>query len=178
VAVHRDGSIWCGTETGDLLRLAADGDSVERIGGTGGFLIGIAFDSAGNCFACDLRHAAIFRWDAGWHTSKRLTLPDNITLVPLPAKCPELNPQENVWEFMRDNWLSNRIFTSYENIVDHCCHACNKLAIRTLRRNGQNICRMMSAFENPVRRSDARLMGPAQTGETDDACDGDGEGDR
>ncbi|WP_421914240.1 SMP-30/gluconolactonase/LRE family protein [Mesorhizobium sp.] len=64
VAVHRDGSIWCGTETGDLLRLAADGGSVERMGGTDGFLLGIAFDSAGNCFACDLRHAAIFRWDA------------------------------------------------------------------------------------------------------------------
>ncbi|MER8947516.1 SMP-30/gluconolactonase/LRE family protein [Mesorhizobium sp. M0959] len=64
VAIHRDGSIWCGTETGDLLRLAADGGSVERMGGTDGFLLGIAFDSAGNCFACDLRHAAIFRWDA------------------------------------------------------------------------------------------------------------------
>lgn len=64
VAIHRDGSIWCGTETGDLLRLAADGGSVERMGGTEGFLLGIAFDSAGNCFACDLRHSAIFRWDA------------------------------------------------------------------------------------------------------------------
>ncbi|MER9245145.1 SMP-30/gluconolactonase/LRE family protein [Mesorhizobium sp. M0590] len=64
VAIHRDGSIWCGTETGDLLRLAADGGSVERMGGTDGFLLGIAFDSAGNCFACDLRHSAIFRWDA------------------------------------------------------------------------------------------------------------------
>lgn len=64
VAIHRDGSIWCGTETGDLLRLAADGGSVERMGGTDGFLLGIAFDSAGNCFACDLRHAAIFRWAA------------------------------------------------------------------------------------------------------------------
>lgn len=61
VAIHPDGSIWCGTETGDLLRLAADGSAVERMGGTGGFLLGIAFDSAGNCFACDLRHAAVFR---------------------------------------------------------------------------------------------------------------------
>ncbi|MFI0847097.1 SMP-30/gluconolactonase/LRE family protein [Mesorhizobium sp. IMUNJ 23232] len=64
VAVHSDGSIWCGTETGDLLRLAADASSVERMGATGGFLLGIAFDSAGNCFACDLRHATIFRRDA------------------------------------------------------------------------------------------------------------------
>ncbi len=67
VAVHADGSIWCGNEVGELLRIAADGSAVERIGGTDGFLLGIAFDSAGNCFACDLRHAAIFRWDARSH---------------------------------------------------------------------------------------------------------------
>ena len=64
VAVHADGSIWCGTENGDLLRLTADGGSLERKGGTDGFLLGIAFDRAGNCFACDLKHAAIFRWEA------------------------------------------------------------------------------------------------------------------
>jgi hypothetical protein len=33
-------------------------------------------------------------------------VPPNITLIPLPEKCPELNPQENVWQFLRDNWLS------------------------------------------------------------------------
>ena len=43
---------------------------------------------------------------AGWHTSPKLDVPENLTLLPLPAKCPELNPVENVWEFMRDNWLS------------------------------------------------------------------------
>jgi len=50
------------------------------------------------------------------------------TIVPLPPKCPELNPIENVWQFMRQNWLSNRVFQSYTNILDHCCHAWNKLA--------------------------------------------------
>ena len=59
--------------------------------------------------------------------SERLVVPANITIMALPAKCPELNPQENVWEFMRDNWLSNRVFTSYDNLVDHCCAAWNKL---------------------------------------------------
>lgn len=44
-------------------------------------------------------------------------------IVALPAKCPELNPVENIWQFMLDNWLSNRVFTSYDNIVDHCCEA-------------------------------------------------------
>ena len=32
-------------------------------------------------------------------------IPANLTLVPLPAKAPELNPMENVWQFVRDNWL-------------------------------------------------------------------------
>ena len=40
---------------------------------------------------------------------------------------PQLYPQENIWQFMRDNWLSNRVFGSYDEIVDHCCHAWNKL---------------------------------------------------
>jgi hypothetical protein len=42
-------------------------------------------------------------------------------------RCPALNPQENVWQFLRDNWLSNRAFKSYEDILDHCCYAWNKL---------------------------------------------------
>ncbi len=77
------------------------------------------------------RHAALLLDQAGWHTSAKLDVPPNITIVPLPAKCPELNPQENVWQFRRDNWrdnwLSNRVFTSYENLADHCCNAWNKL---------------------------------------------------
>ena len=51
----------------------------------------------------------------------------NISIVAIPSKSPELNPQENVWQFMRDNWLSNRVFGSYDEIVDHCCDAWNKL---------------------------------------------------
>ena len=72
-------------------------------------------------------HAALLVDQAGWHLSGRLIVPPNITLIPLPAKCPELNPQENVWQFMRENWLSNRIFKSFDDIVDHCCDAWNKL---------------------------------------------------
>jgi hypothetical protein len=46
---------------------------------------------------------------AGWHGSAELVVPPNITLMPLPPRCPELNPVENVWQFMRDNWLSIRL---------------------------------------------------------------------
>jgi DDE superfamily endonuclease len=72
-------------------------------------------------------HAVLLVDQAGWHLSERLVVPSNITLMPLPAKCPELNPVENIWQFLRDNWLSNRIFHSERDIVDHCCYAWNKL---------------------------------------------------
>jgi DDE superfamily endonuclease len=68
-------------------------------------------------------HAALLVDQAGWHLSGRLIVP-NITMVPF---CPELNPEENVWQFMRDNWLSNRLFISFDDIVDHCCEVWNKL---------------------------------------------------
>jgi hypothetical protein len=45
----------------------------------------------------------------------------------LPPRAPELNGQENIWQFMRQNWLSNRIFKSFDDIVDRCCYAWNTL---------------------------------------------------
>ena len=72
-------------------------------------------------------HAIVLLDQAGWHQSKKLVIPANITLVPLPAKAPELNPMENVWQFLRDNWLSNRVFASYIDILDHACAAWTKL---------------------------------------------------
>src|SRR5262245_43283618 len=50
-----------------------------------------------------------------------------VSLVPLPPRAPELTGQENIWQFMRQNWLSNRIFKSFDDIVDHCCYAWNTL---------------------------------------------------
>ena len=35
--------------------------------------------------------------------SKALVVPDNIALLPLPPRSPELNPVENVWQYLRDN---------------------------------------------------------------------------
>ena len=72
-------------------------------------------------------HAVLLVDQAGWHLSSALVVPPNITIIALPPKCPELNPVENVWQFMRENWLSNRVFKSYDDLVDHCCQAWNKL---------------------------------------------------
>ena len=72
-------------------------------------------------------HAILLLDQAGRHTSDKLDVPANITLMPLPPYAPELNPVENIWQFIRANWLSNRVFSSYDDIVDHCCYAWNKL---------------------------------------------------
>ena len=72
-------------------------------------------------------HAIIILDQAGWHGAKQLKVPHNISLLPLPPRSPELNSQENIWQFMRQNWLSNRVFKSFDDIVDHCCYAWNTL---------------------------------------------------
>jgi transposase len=73
------------------------------------------------------RHAVLLLDQAGGHLSGDVAVPDNITLLPLPPKCPELNVMENVWRFMRDNWLSNRILQDHDDIVAHSCHHWNRL---------------------------------------------------
>jgi putative transposase len=57
-------------------------------------------------------HAILLLDQAGWHGAKALKVPNNISLLQLPPRAPELNGQENIWQFMRQNWLSNRIFQS------------------------------------------------------------------
>ena len=75
-------------------------------------------------------HAVVILDQAGWHMSKALVVPDNITLLPLPPRSPELNPVENIWQYLRENWLSNRIFRGYEDILALCCDAWNRLTNR------------------------------------------------
>jgi len=73
-------------------------------------------------------HAVVVLDGAGWHqTGGRLRVPDNITLMPLPPYCPELNPVENVWAYLRQNDFSFAVWDSVDAIVDACCKAWCKL---------------------------------------------------
>lgn len=72
-------------------------------------------------------HAVLLMDRAAWHTTGELRVPANITPIFLPSRSPELNPQENIWQYLRSNWLSNRVFDSYEAIVTASCEAWNKL---------------------------------------------------
>ena len=63
-------------------------------------------------------HAVVVCDGAGWHRSRtKLQIPQNISLLRLPAYAPELNPQENVWEYLRGNKLSLRVWKGFDAIV-------------------------------------------------------------
>jgi len=75
LAVGPDGWIWCGSENGEILRIDPDGRGVERVASTGGFILGLAFDGDRALFACDMKHAAVFRFDLRTKKLDRFTPP-------------------------------------------------------------------------------------------------------
>ena len=65
---------------------------------------------------------------AGWHqTGGKLVVPDNIVLLHIPPYSPELNPMENVWDYLRQNKLCALVWESYDQIVEACGQAWNWL---------------------------------------------------
>ena len=62
-------------------------------------------------------HGVVLMDRAGWHQTGQLKVPKNLTIILLPPRSPELNPVENIWQYLRQNWLSNRVFADYEAIV-------------------------------------------------------------
>lgn len=68
-------------------------------------------------------HAVMILDQAGWHTSKELAVPTNITLIPLPPRSPELNPMENVWHWITSHYWSNRVHADYESMLAAACVA-------------------------------------------------------
>lgn len=76
-------------------------------------------------------HAVVIVDGAGWHIADALCVPENISLLYLPPYSPELNAQENIWQYLRQNFLAGRIFDTYDDIVDACCHAWKALTDET-----------------------------------------------
>lgn len=67
---------------------------------------------------------AVLIWDqAGFHKSKELMIPDNVSIVELPAYSPELNPVENLWLYLRSHYWSNRSYDSYDALRVCACDA-------------------------------------------------------
>jgi transposase len=50
-----------------------------------------------------------------------------MTLIVLPSRSPELNPVEQIWQYLRANWLSSRVFETCVDVVDAACDAWRRL---------------------------------------------------
>jgi putative transposase len=76
-------------------------------------------------------HAVLILDQAGWHGGGQLVVPENVTLLPLPAYSPELNPVERVWLYLRGRFLSHRVLGDYDAVLDAACRAWNRLVAET-----------------------------------------------
>ena len=65
--------------------------------------------------------------NAGWHLSKKLRVPKNMRLLPLPPYSPELNPMENIWDALREKSFHNRVFDGLDQMEHDLLNALQKL---------------------------------------------------
>lgn len=67
---------------------------------------------------------AVLIWDqAGFHKANELFVPENISIIELPAYSPELNPVENLWQYLRSHYWSNRSYDGYDDLLEAACEA-------------------------------------------------------
>lgn len=83
------------------------------------------------------RHVVLVLDNAGWHTTGRLSVPGNITLLPLPAYSPELNVIERLWHWLKDHEFSNRVYPDYGVLLDAVCTMWVEVASSRI----QSVCR-------------------------------------
>lgn len=76
-------------------------------------------------------HAALLLDGAGWHTAGDIVLPDNVSLIFLPPYSPKLNPAERLWLYLRERYLSLRLFRDLDDIIDGCSDAWNRMTAET-----------------------------------------------
>ena len=74
-------------------------------------------------------HAVMVLDQAGWHTAGALKIPLNVTLVHLPPKSPELNPVENLWHYLRSHYWSNRLYKTWDDLMDAASDAWRKVCL-------------------------------------------------
>jgi transposase len=90
------------------------------------------------------RHVVLVLDNAGWHTTGHLDVPDNITLLPLPACTPELNVVERLWHWIKDHDFSNRIYPDYDVLVEEVSRMWQQVSTERIR----SVCRCSWLHEN------------------------------
>ena len=94
LAIDGAGNVWCGGEEGEIYRIDADASRIELMATTGGFTLGMAFDAAGRLYTCDLKHAAVFRFDPSSGSLERFAEGDGSARMQIP-NVPVVDVQRN-----------------------------------------------------------------------------------
>jgi len=81
---------------------------------------------------------------AGWHKSKNLIVPKNIQIILLPPYCPELNPVERLWRYIKDNTIKNKVFETLQELEEKICDFVNNLDSKIV----NNICCISGQLES------------------------------
>lgn len=93
-------------------------------------VVNVFLDQFSRTLAAD-EHAVVI-WDgAGFHTSRTLRLPPNVSVVQLPAYSPELNPIENLWHYLKSHYWSNRAYDNYEALEESAIAAWHHAVLDT-----------------------------------------------
>lgn len=79
------------------------------------------------------RHVILVLDNAPWHGEARFANAPNITILNLPPYSPEINPAEQLWKYLRQNFLNNRVFQSLDAMVGHVCEAWRTLTMEKVR---------------------------------------------
>lgn len=82
-------------------------------------------------------HAVLIMDQAGWHKSRGVVMPGQITALYLPPYSPELNPAENLWHYLRSHYLSNRVYDDYDHLLDAGTQAWQQLTPEIIK----SVCR-------------------------------------
>lgn len=65
--------------------------------------------------------------NAGWHRARGLKVPPNVILWFLPPHCPEANPAERVWGWLRDPHTRGELFRDHAALLDTLCRGLREL---------------------------------------------------
>jgi hypothetical protein len=68
---------------------------------------------------------------ASSHVAKELVVPENIRLLRLPPYAPELNPQEHIWDELREKSFPNRVFATLDAVLEQLNAGLIRLAADT-----------------------------------------------
>jgi len=77
------------------------------------------------------KHAVMILDGAGWHRSKDLEIPSNVSLLRLPPYSPELNPIETLFAVLKHGHFANRVFESAEHVRETVIQVWNTFTRKT-----------------------------------------------